>query len=179
MNRSRKAVFFRIMATIMCAACVVVMCSGYQARAETTADFPVVSSRSQFLQAFVEANDGDTIGISDIIAFYGDSAELGSEDKRITIVRMNEEAHLSCTGAGSFLIQNIVFDGNGIESMYSMFYSQRDLVVKNSADTSFLIIEFLGDVLTEGILISCGLYISLPAVFRKENGTWISECLKW
>lgn len=132
MNRSRKAVFFRIMATIMCAACVVVMCSGYQARAETTADFPVVSSRSQFLQAFVEANDGDTIGISDIIAFYGDSAELGSEDKRITIVRMNEEAHLSCTGTGSFLIQNIVFDGNGIESMYSMFYSQRDLVVKNS-----------------------------------------------
>ena len=130
MNRSRKAVFFRIMATIMCAACVVVMCSGYQARAETTADFPVVSSRSQFLQAFVEANDGDTIGISDIIAFYGDSAELGSEDKRITIVRMNEEAHLSCTGTGSFLIQNIVFDGNGIESMYSMFYSQRDLVVK-------------------------------------------------
>ena len=132
MNRSRKAVFFRIMATIMCAACVVVMCSGYQARAETTADFPVVSSRSQFLQAFVEANDGDTIGISDMIAFYGDSAELGSEDKRITIVRMNEEAHLSCTGTGSFLIQNIVFDGNGIESMYSMFYSQRDLVVKNS-----------------------------------------------
>ena len=132
MNRSRKAVFFRIMATIMCAACVVVMCSGYQARAETTADFPVVSSRSQFLQAFVEANDGDTIGISDIIAFYGDSAELGSEDKRITIVRMNEEAHLSCTGTGSFLIQNIVFDGNGIESMYSMIYSQRDLVVKNS-----------------------------------------------
>ena len=110
MNRSRKAVFFRMMATIMCAACVVVMCSGYQARAETTADFPVVSSRSQFLQAFVEANDGDTIGISDIIAFYGDSAELGSEDKRITIVRMNEEAHLSCTGTGSFLIQNIVFE---------------------------------------------------------------------
>lgn len=132
MNRSRRTVFFRIMATIMCAVCVVVMCSGYQARAETTADFPVVSSRSQFLQAFVEANDGDTIGISDIIAFYGDSAELGSEDKRITIVRMNEEAHLSCTGTGSFLIQNIVFDGNGIESMYSMFYSQRDLVVKNS-----------------------------------------------
>ena len=132
MNKNKRTVFFRIMATIMCAVCVVVMCSGYQARAETTADFPVVSSRSQFLQAFVEANDGDTIGISDMIAFYGDSAELGSEDKRITIVRMNEEAHLSFTGTGSFLIQNIVFDGNGIESMYSMIYSQRDLVVKNS-----------------------------------------------
>lgn len=132
MNRNRRTVFFRIMATIMCAACVVVMCSGYQARAETTADFPVASSRSQFLQAFVEANDGDTIGISNMIAFYGDNAELGSEDKRITIVRMNEEAHLSFTGTGSFLIQNIVFDGNGIESMYSMIYSQRDLVVKNS-----------------------------------------------
>lgn len=89
MNRSRKAVFFRIMATIMCAACVVVMCSGYQARAETTADFPVVSSRSQFLQAFVEANDGDTIGISDMIAFY-EGVTIGAEDKRITIVRMNQ-----------------------------------------------------------------------------------------
>ncbi len=38
MNRSRRTVFFRIMATIMCAACVVVMCSGYQARAEPPAD---------------------------------------------------------------------------------------------------------------------------------------------
>lgn len=131
MNRNRRTVFFRIMATIMCAACVVVMCSGYQARAETTADFPIAKNGNQLLQAIAAADDGDTIGISDMIAFY-EGVTIGAEDKRITIVRMNEEAHLSCTGTGSFLIQNIVFDGNGIESMYSMFYSQRDLVVKNS-----------------------------------------------
>lgn len=119
------------MATIMCAACVVVMCSGYQARAETTADFPVVSNANQLLQAIAAANDGDTIGISDNIAFY-EGVTLGTEDKNITIIRVNEEAHFSFSGTGSFLIQNIMFDGNDIESMYSMICSQRHLTVKNS-----------------------------------------------
>lgn len=131
MNRNRRTVFFRIMATIMCAACVVVMCSGYQARAETTSDFPIVKNGNQLLQAIVAADDGDTIGISDMIAFY-EGVTIGAENKRITVVRMNENAFLSFAGSGSSLVQNIVFDGGSIESNYPMISSQCSLTVENS-----------------------------------------------
>ena len=131
MNRNRRTVFFRIMATIMCAACVVVMCSGYQARAETTADFPIAKNGNQLLQAIAAADDGDTIGISDMIAFY-EGVTIGAEDKRITIVRMNENAFLSFTGSDSSLVQNVVFDGGNIESNYPMISSQCSLTVENS-----------------------------------------------
>lgn len=132
MNNRRKNPF-RILAAMLCIALVFCVCSGYQARAESTPDYPVVSNATEFLQAFAEAKDGGTIGISSMIAFYEGSSEIGSEDKRITIVRMNEEAHFSFSGTGVFSIQNFVFDGNNIESMYSMVYSQRDLTLKNSA----------------------------------------------
>lgn len=130
MNRNRRTVFFRIMATIMCAACVVVMCSGYQARAETTPDYPVVSNATQFLQAFAEAEDGGTIGISDAINFYTGTT-IGDENKRITIIRKSENAFIYFSGTGSYVIQNIIFDGNEIESMYPMAYAVRDITVKN------------------------------------------------
>ena len=131
MNNRRKKPF-RILAAMLCIALVLCVCSGYQARAESTPDYPVVSSSTEFLQAFAEAKDGDTIGISSMIAFYEGSSEIGSEDKRINIIRMNEEAYFSFTGTGSFSIQNFIFDGNNIESMYSMIYSQRNLTLKNS-----------------------------------------------
>ncbi len=130
MNRNRRTVFFRIMATIMCAACVVVMCSGYQARAETTPDYPVVSNATQFLQAFAEAEDGGTIGISDAINLYTGTT-IGDENKRITIIRKSENAFIYFSGTGSYVIQNIIFDGNEIESMYPMAYAVRDITVKN------------------------------------------------
>lgn len=131
MNNRRKKPF-RILAAMLCIALVLCVCSGYQARAESTSDYPVVSNAIEFLQAFAEAKDGDTIGISSMIAFYEGSSEIGSEDKQINIVRMNEEAYFSFTGTGSFSIQNFIFDGNNIESMYSMIYSQRNLTLKNS-----------------------------------------------
>lgn len=130
MNRNRRTVFFRIMATIMCAACVAVMCSGYQARAETTPDYPVVSNATQFLQAFAEAEDGGTIGISDAINFYTGTT-IGDENKRITIIRKSENAFIYFSGTGSYVIQNVIFDGNEIESMYPMAYAVRDITVKN------------------------------------------------
>lgn len=173
MNRNRRTVFFRIMATIMCAACVVVMCSGYQARAETTADFPIAKNGNQLLQAIAAADDGDTIGISDMIAFY-EGVTIGAEDKRITIVRMNENAFLSFTGSDSSLVQNVVFDGGNIESNYPMISSQCSLTVENS------IFQNCGDPYFSGGIGSIGGAVQLNngnVIFREcdfaENRAYV------
>lgn len=128
-NRKKKP--FKILAGMLCIALVLCVCSGYQASAETPPDFPIAQNGNQLLQAIAAADDGDTIGISDNIAFY-EGVTVGAENKRITIVRMNENAFLSFTGSDSSLVQNIVFDGGNIESNYPMISSQCSLTVESS-----------------------------------------------
>lgn len=129
MNNRRKKPF-RILAAMLCIALVLCVCSGYQARAESTPDYPVVSNATEFLQAFAEAKNGDIIGISDAINFYN-GVTVGDENKRITIIREREDAFIYFSGTGSYIIQNIVFDGNEIESMYPMVYATRNITVKS------------------------------------------------
>lgn len=129
MNNKRKKPF-RILAAMLCIALVLCVCSGYQARAESTPDYPVVSNATEFLQAFAEAKDGDTIGISDAINFYN-GMTVGDENKKITIIRETKDAFIYFSGTGSYIAQNLIFDGNGIESIYSMAYATQNITVKN------------------------------------------------
>ena len=68
-----------------------------QVAAETNnTDTPsvVCSTFSSLYQALIQANDGDVIGIDDAI-IMNTSIEftLGYEDKHVTLVRMNADAH--------------------------------------------------------------------------------------
>lgn len=129
MNNRRKKPF-KILTAMLCIALVFCVCSGYQVRAESTPDYPIVSNATEFLQAFAEAKDGDTIGISNAINFYN-GATVGDENKKITIIRETEDAFIYFSGTGSYIAQNLIFDGNGIESMYPMAYATQSITMKN------------------------------------------------
>lgn len=95
-----------------------------QVAAETNnTDTPsvVCSTFSSLYQALIQANDGDVIGIDDAI-IMNTSIEftLGYEDKHVTLVRMNADAHFEVRADQKSAIQNITFDGNGIQGNQPM-----------------------------------------------------------
>ena len=95
-----------------------------QVAAETdNTDTPsvVCSTFSSLYQALIQANDGDVIGIDDAI-IMNTSIEftLGYEDKHVTLVRMNADAHFEVRADQKSTIQNITFDGNGIQGNQPM-----------------------------------------------------------
>lgn len=95
-----------------------------QVAAETNnTDTPsvVCSTFSSLYQALIQANDGDVIGIDDAI-IMNTSIEftLGYEDKHVTLVRMNADAHFEVRADQKPTIQNITFDGNGIQGNQPM-----------------------------------------------------------
>lgn len=92
-----------------------------QVAAETdNTDTPsvVCSTFSSLYQALIQANDGDVIGIDDAI-IMNTSIEftLGYEDKHVTLVRMNADAHFEVRADQKSTIQNITFDGNGHKTL--------------------------------------------------------------
>lgn len=127
MNGKKK--LFRVLSMLVCMVLAFQLCSVVGASAEPTQDYPIVSNATQFLQAIAEAKDGDIIGISDAINFYNGMI-IGDENKKITVIRESEEAFVYFSGTGSYTIQNIVFDGNEIESSYSIIYATQDITVK-------------------------------------------------
>lgn len=127
---NKRTAFRKILVVVMCVACVISICTGYQARAATGEDYPIVSNADQFLQAIADAEDGDTIGISGEINFY-EGVTIGYEDKRVTVIRESEDAYVYFSGIGSYTIKNIVFDGNSIECRHSIVYSANPLTVED------------------------------------------------
>lgn len=126
MNRKKK--LLRVIAVVICL--VLIMGANVGISAAETENIPVVTNGKGLLQAIERAHHGDTIGIRGLIAFY-DSTVIGDEGKQITLLRMDENSYLSFSGTGESTIQNITFDGNGIESMYPMIYTVRGLTLKN------------------------------------------------
>ena len=126
MNRKKK--LLRVVVVAICL--VLIMGVNVGISAAGTENVPVVTNGKGLLQAIERAHHGDTIGIRGLIAFY-DSTVIGDEGKQITLLRMDENSYLSFSGTGESTIQNITFDGNGIESMYPMIYTVRGLTLKN------------------------------------------------
>ena len=110
-----------------------------QVAAETdNTDTPsvVCSTFSSLYQALIQANDGDVIGIDDTIIVGGNvNNVLGDTNKHVTIVRMNQLAVLCLSHSGTFTIQNITFDGNGIDSGNTM------IMVNNSCIMNDVIVQ--------------------------------------
>ncbi len=138
MNRNRRTVFFRIMATIMCAACVVVMCSGYQARAESSRVLSAYNLR-ELNSAIEQAKEGDIIQIRGEIDI---SSDLKIPKERITIQRTSEKDRLITSMGLEIHFQNIIFDGGGIKSTYPILIVQdnstiENCIFKNCGDPNF------------------------------------------
>lgn len=127
MNRNRRTVFFRIMATIMCAACVVVMCSGYQARAESSRVLSAYNLR-ELNSAIEQAKEGDIIQIRGEIDI---SSDLKIPKERITIQRTSEKDRLITSMGLETHFQNIIFDGGGIKSTYPILIVQDNSTIEN------------------------------------------------
>lgn len=126
MNRNRRTVFFRIMATIMCAVCVVVMCSGYQVRAETR----VLSAYNlrELNSSIEQAKEGDVIQIRGEIDI---SSDLKIPKEQITIQRTSEKDRLVTSMGIETHFQNIIFDGGGIKSTYPILIVQDNSTIEN------------------------------------------------
>ena len=106
-----------------------------QVAAETNnTDTPsvVCSTFSSLYQALIQANDGDVIGIDDTIIVGGNvNNVLGDTNKHVTIVRMNQLAVLCLSHSGTFTIQNITFDGNGIDSGNTMIMVNNSCIMND------------------------------------------------
>lgn len=126
MNKNRRTVFFRIMATIVCAVCVVVMCSGYQARAETR----ILSAYNlrELNSAIEQAKEGDVIQIRGEIDI---SSDLKIPKEQITIQRTSEKDRLITSMGIETHFQNIIFDGGGIKSTYPILIVQDNSTIEN------------------------------------------------
>lgn len=91
---------------------------------ETLQPKVIVSSYDELSQAIDEAEDGDIIGIDSVIQIEDDNIVLGNNIKRITIIRSARKSGIEISGKNP-VINNIVFDGNGIEYK-DIFYPMLD-----------------------------------------------------
>ena len=85
-----------------------------------------VTNEYQLKKAIEQANDNDVIGISDSISIE-DISIIGTNEKHITLKRMNTDAKIFLGTHSSYTINNITFDGNNIPSSYSFI-----TLIKNS-----------------------------------------------
>lgn len=91
---------------------------------ETLQPKVIVSSYDELVQAIDEAGDEDIIGIDSVIQIEDDNIVLGNNIKRITIIRSARKSGIEISGKNP-VINNIVFDGNGIEYK-DIFYPMLD-----------------------------------------------------
>jgi len=89
-----------------------------------------VSNFSQLYSAIIQAKDGDVIGINGNIIIQADNEHLGVTDKHVILLRMNDMARFELSG-NNFIIQNVTFDGNGINAWFSMLQVSSDTVFEN------------------------------------------------
>lgn len=79
----------------------------------------------ELIQAIADAEDGDIISVGCIINFK-EEISLGSPDKTVTIRRIAPEGNVAFSseyGTESATIQNIIFDGANIDSVFSFVVS--------------------------------------------------------
>lgn len=86
------------------------------------------SNFSQLLSALNDAEDGDVIGITGRIDQFS-SANIGDENKHITIRRMNSSSFLRIQAEAIY--QNITFDGNGIDSIAAFVMTNGNVTFQN------------------------------------------------
>ncbi|WP_455506570.1 hypothetical protein [Gemmiger formicilis] len=127
MNKRKN--IFRIIAIVLCLVFAAGVGTDFRANAATP-EYKVVSNADQLLKAIEAAFSGDTIGIDSEIQLY-EGVTLGDMNKSITLLRLNETAHLVLGGSHSSTIQNLTFDGNGIDAENPFIYSYQNLTVQN------------------------------------------------
>lgn len=81
----------------------------------------IVYNCKDLVQAVNNAEDGDVIGIASNICIESGVGVLGSDDKRITIIKMTEGAFIQMYLSADVKIKNITFDGNS--SVYNRDYN--------------------------------------------------------
>lgn len=75
----------------------------------------VVSNYKELAQAIEESEDGNVIGIDNIIELNLDVSILGNSEKRLTICRMSENSYISASLSADVKVENIIFDGRGVD----------------------------------------------------------------
>lgn len=96
--------------------------AAYAAETDTGTVEPVEVC-SNFTQLFIAVNnakDGDVIGIDSAINIQNDPKTIGTDDKHVTIIRMNEKASFQVSTNEPCTFKNLTLDGNGITSNASI-----------------------------------------------------------
>lgn len=148
----------RLIVTIVCIACMLGVCLGYQARAESTTDFPIVKNGDQLIQAIAEADDGDIIGIDGTIIF-DTTMNLGDENKHITLQKASPNSYIYINSGCWVTIQNIIFDGaelDGTQAFCNLILTMLKLKIP-----PFKIIRLLEMVLLLYGMVQCA-FIAVP-----------------
>lgn len=96
--------------------------AAYAAETDTGTVEPVevCSNFTQLYIAVNNAKDGDVIGIDSAIYIQNDPKTIGTDDKHVTIIRMNEKASFQVSTNEPCTFKNLTLDGNGIISNASM-----------------------------------------------------------
>lgn len=89
-----------------------------------------VTTEYQLKKAIEQANDNDIIGISDSISIE-DISIIGTNEKHVTLKRLNEDAKIFLGTHSAYTITNITFDGNNIPSSYSFITLVRNTTFSN------------------------------------------------
>lgn len=110
----------RVIAIMLVFALFAVQSMQMHVEAASVSPSVVCSNFSQLYSAFIQARDGDVIGIDNIISIQAEGGTLGYEDKHITIVRMNDGAGIEVSTSNAFTFKNITFDGNEINAYSAM-----------------------------------------------------------
>lgn len=131
MNKARKFSIKQILLT-MCLMGVMMIFQSLPVMAASAVEQPtvVVSNFSQLYSAMIQARDGDVIGIDSSITIVAEGETLGKVDKHVTLLRMNKDARFVFS-AKQLKVQNITFDGNGINGWYSMIQVNTDTDFEN------------------------------------------------
>ena len=113
MNKKRK----RLRITLLLV-CLVGALLANQVIAVAADDVTVeVSTPSSLSSAVSNGLDGDVVGVQGQITITS-SSTFGNADKHITIKRMSGTSFINVNVEGSVLFENIIFEGDGITSMY-------------------------------------------------------------
>lgn len=79
---------------------------------ETLQPKVVVNDYRTLIQAVEKAGDGDIIGISGVIEIYSFMGSLGKYNKKVTLLRMTEDACIKADNQDNNIINNLVLNGN-------------------------------------------------------------------
>lgn len=79
----------------------------------------LASSGYEFRNVLSLAQDGDIIIITDVINLTG-NIQIGSDAKHLTVKRSAAYSRITMAYGCTMTVKNVIFDGNGIDSVHSM-----------------------------------------------------------